>query len=60
MTLTVKQVAILLSCTELALYKRVSRNEIPYRKWGKKILFLKTDIEQFLQGLPGLTLHQIH
>jgi excisionase family DNA binding protein len=48
--------AAFLDCTPTALYKLVSRRAIPFRKKGKKLLFLRSELEQFLRQLPGLRL----
>ena len=51
--------AMFLDCTTTALYKLVSRRAVPYRKKGKKLLFLRSELEQFLRELPGLRLEEL-
>jgi excisionase family DNA binding protein len=51
--------AAYLGCTTTALYKLVARQAIPYRKKGKKLLFLRSELEQFLRELPGLRLEDL-
>jgi excisionase family DNA binding protein len=51
--------AAFLDCTPTALYKLVSRRAIPYRKKGKKLLFLRSELTQFLRELPGLKLEDL-
>jgi excisionase family DNA binding protein len=51
--------AAFLGCTTTALYKLVSRRAIPYRKKGKKLLFLRSELTQFLRELPGLKLEDL-
>ncbi len=36
---------------------RAARGELPYRRWGRKIIFLRSEIQAFLiDTLPGVTL----
>jgi excisionase family DNA binding protein len=51
--------AAFLDCTPTALYKLVSRRAIPYSKKGKKLLFSRSELTQFLRGLPGLKLEDL-
>jgi excisionase family DNA binding protein len=51
--------AIFMNCTEAAIYKMVARQAIPYRKKGKKLLFLRSELTQFLRELPGLKLEDL-
>ena len=51
--------AVFMDCTTTALYKLVSRRVIPYRKKGKKLLFLRSELTQFLRELPGLKLEDL-
>ena len=37
-----------------ALYRKVERGQIPYRKWGKRMLFKERELLEFLDGLPGM------
>jgi excisionase family DNA binding protein len=56
MILSIREVAQLLGRSEQAIYKLVARRQIPYRKLGKKVIFLKSEVERFLNDLPGLPL----
>jgi excisionase family DNA binding protein len=51
--------AVFMNCTDAAIYKMVARQAIPYRKKGKKLLFLRSELEQFLRELPGLRLEDL-
>ena len=51
--------AIFMNCAEAAIYKMVARQAIPYRKKGKKLLFLRSELTQFLHELPGLKLEEL-
>ncbi len=57
--LTTYEAADLLACSTTALYKLVARRQIPYRKKGKRLLFLRSELEQFLRELPGLKLEDL-
>jgi excisionase family DNA binding protein len=59
MVLSVKEMAALLGCSEQAVYKQVYRQALPYRKLGRKVIFLRQEVEAYLNGLPGLQLGHI-
>jgi excisionase family DNA binding protein len=59
MVLSVKDMAALLRCSEQAVYKKVYRQALPYRKLGRKVIFLQQELEAYLNGLPGLELRYI-
>jgi excisionase family DNA binding protein len=59
MVLSVKDMAVLLGCSEQAVYKQVYRQALPYRKMGRKVVFLRQEVEAYLHGLPGLELRHI-
>ena len=37
-----------------AIRRMVERGQIPYRKWGKRVIFVREELEEFLDNLPGL------
>ena len=37
---------------------RAPNGSLPYRKWGGRIIFLRSEIAKFLSGLPGITPEQ--
>jgi excisionase family DNA binding protein len=57
--LSVKDMAALLGCSEQAVYRKVYRRTLPYRKLGRKVIFLRQEVEAYLNGLPGLELRYI-
>jgi excisionase family DNA binding protein len=57
--LTTYEAAKVLSCSPSALYKLVARRKIPFRKQGKKIVFLQRELEAYLDGLPGIRLDEL-
>jgi excisionase family DNA binding protein len=60
MVLSVKDMAALLGCSEQAVYKQVYRQALPHRKMGRKVIFLRSEIEAYLNELPGLQLHDMN
>lgn len=54
----VKEAARVIGCSERAVRARVARQVIPCRRLGKRVLFLRAELEQFLAGLPGVTLDE--
>jgi excisionase family DNA binding protein len=59
MVLSVRDVAELLGCSGQAVYKLTYRRQLPYRKLGGKVIFLKRELEQYLDQLPGLSIRDI-
>jgi excisionase family DNA binding protein len=51
--LDVDRASIVTGHTPPAQYKLVARGKIPYRKFGRKLLFKKSELLQFLDELPG-------
>ena len=56
--LDVAGAALLLGATHKAVRQRIARRLLPYRKLGSRILFLRTELEEFLAALPGCTLSE--
>lgn len=54
--LDVASTAAFLGTTEKAARARVARRLIPFRKWGGRIVFLRTELVEFLENLPGCDL----
>ena len=51
--LDVRGVAELLGTTADMIRSRVSRGLLPYRRWGGRIIFVRSEVEAFLRQLPG-------
>lgn len=56
--LTVAEVAELTSRTPKALRKMVERRQIPFRKHGKRVVFKRSEVEMFFDGLPGVSVEE--
>jgi len=54
----VKDAAQLLGCSEKSIRARVARQIIPYKKLGKRILFARSELLEFIQDLPGVTMEE--
>ena len=44
--------------SDKALYQRVSRHQIPFRRWGGRLVFVEEEIDQFLAALPGISVEE--
>jgi excisionase family DNA binding protein len=51
--LKVSEAAVLLGLQQKAILKRVARGELPYRRWGRRILIPEEELRTFLAALPG-------
>jgi len=49
-----RPVAILLRCSPKAVRRMVERGQLPFRKLGRRVIFLREELETFLEALPGL------
>ena len=47
-----------LGVTEKAIRARVSRQLIPFKKFAGRIVFRRAELEQFIDGLPSVTVAQ--
>ncbi len=54
----VKDAAQLLGCSEKSIRARIARQTIPYKKLGKRVLFVREELEQFIRALPGVTMEE--
>lgn len=52
--LNVASVAEFLGETDKAIYAKVARRCIPFRRWGGKLIFVRKEIEEFLTRLQGV------
>lgn len=56
--LGVKEAAIFFGTTEKAIRRRVDRRLLPCRRLGTRILFLKSELLEFVERLPGTSLEE--
>lgn len=56
--LTVKDVAKLLGITPAGVRMRVYRGRLPARRLGGRIVFLRKELEEFLEQLPPVLRNQ--
>ncbi|TKB63288.1 MAG: helix-turn-helix domain-containing protein [Nitrospira sp.] len=58
--LDVRSAAALLGTTEKSLRGMVARQLIPFRRFNsRRIVFLRSELDGFLTGLPGVTLDDV-
>jgi len=50
---------ILPGFTRWGLYNMVRRRQIPYRRRGRKIIFLKSDLIKWVESLPGVSVEEV-
>ena len=58
MIMDLPHAAILLGVTEKMLRARVARKTVPFRHLGGRIVFVKTELQEFLQALDGVNLEK--
>lgn len=57
--LDVPSLSKMLGISEKTLYSRVARGQIPYRRWGGRIIFIPREIEEFFSKLlTGVSIDQ--
>jgi excisionase family DNA binding protein len=57
--LDVPETAAMLGRSENAVRRLVERRQIPYRKSGRRVLFLESELKAFIEALPGLTIEDL-
>ncbi len=57
--LDVPETAAVLGRSENAIRRMVERRQIPYRKSGRRVLFLESELRSFIDALPGLSLEDL-
>jgi excisionase family DNA binding protein len=57
--LDVQETAAMLGRSENAVRRMVERRQIPYRKNGRRVLFLESELSEFIEDLPGLSLADV-
>ena len=56
--LTVAQYAALYGKTERAAWMDIYRGKVPYRRHSRKIILIRSEVEEFFRSLPGVTVEQ--
>ena len=57
--LDVPETAAMLGRSENAVRRMVERRQIPYRKSGRRLLFLESELKALIEALPGLSLEDL-
>jgi excisionase family DNA binding protein len=53
--LKIPEAAQLLGISDKAAWQRLYRGELPYRRWGRRVLIPVEELEKFIAALPGKT-----
>ena len=56
--LNIQQAAELLGTSERWIRRRVERKLLPHRRISGRIVFIRSELEQFIENLPGTTLSE--
>jgi excisionase family DNA binding protein len=51
-TLSIPEVARILSRSELSVRRAIERGQLPARRWGSRVVILSDELEVFLHNLP--------
>lgn len=46
--------------TEKGLRRQVEKGRVPFRRLGRKIVFVTSEIQQWVNDLPGVSLDQVN
>jgi excisionase family DNA binding protein len=57
--LDVPEAAALLNRTEAAIYRLVARRQIPHRKYGRRLIFKRSELERLIETLPGVPFEEL-
>jgi excisionase family DNA binding protein len=53
--LSISEVATILGLTPKAIRQRIARGQLPFRRFGRRVLVPTSDLERFMASLPGRT-----
>lgn len=56
--LDVKSTARYLGATTNAIYAAVARRQIPYRRFGRKLVFDRLELDVYVKALDGVTVEE--
>lgn len=54
--LYISDAASYFNCSQKAIRRRVERKILPYRRLGGRICFLRSELQAFIENLPGTSL----
>ena len=57
--LDTNEVAMFLGRSPKAIRKLVERGQLPHRRLGRRVIFVRTELEQFIQALPGMDIQDV-
>ena len=56
--LSFEEAKAILNIEDKALRQRIYRCQVPYKRWGGRIVFFRDELEQFLATLPGVSVQE--
>ncbi|MGI8784618.1 MAG: helix-turn-helix domain-containing protein [Acidobacteriota bacterium] len=57
--LDVGAAAALLGCSEKSVRARVARHQLPFRRLGSRVFFIRAELVRFFESLPGVRIDEI-
>ena len=57
--LGVEEASEMLGRSENAVRRMVERRQLPFRKSGRRVLFLESELRAFIEALPGLSFEDV-
>ena len=57
--LDLQEAATFIRRSPQALYRMVGRRQVPYRKCGRRLLFKRSELVQYLEALPGVKIEEM-
>ena len=55
----VDEASVMIGRTRLGLHRLVERGEVPFRKAGRRTLFIVSELQEYIGSLPGLSLEEL-
>ncbi len=56
--LDVPAAAEFLGVSEKALRARIARGQVPFKRWGGRLVFRRQELSEYLEMLPGVSLEE--
>jgi len=56
---SVAEAAERLGISERATWQKIYRGMLPHRRWGKRVIILENELDEFLKTLPGPVLSDV-
>ena len=56
--LRMPEAAEILGVSERAAWQRLYRGQLPHRRWGRRVMIDRDELEAFIRALPGTTVEE--